>query len=253
VITSDNYHATTIQRAIDVLNLFRERQELTFTEILDRLKYNKATLFRVLHTLEQNRYLTRDQRGCYELGLGILLLGNQVSQAKQLRKVVVPYLKRLARQNNLTVHLAVVAGLDIVIIDQFAAPNNLKVEPRVGREAPAHCTALGKVLLAYSEPSVVEMIIDSHGMPRYTPNNIIARDDLLQELQRIRECGYALDDSEYDRQIRCLGVPLLNRDNKIEAAVSITGLTIELPDGPTIAAKARNIREICDEISKEIE
>jgi IclR family KDG regulon transcriptional repressor len=252
VSLSDNYHSSTIQRAVEVLNLFRGPQQLTFTEILDRLKYNKATLFRVLHTLEQNKYLTRDQHGRYELGLSVLLLGNQVSRVKQLRKSAAPYLKELARRHNLTVHMAVVAGLDIVIIEQFAALNNLKVESRIGGRVPAHCTGLGKVLLAYSEPALVAMMINRRGMTRYTPNTITVWDGLLEELQGIRERGYALDDSEYAQQLRCLGTPLLNRDHQIEAAVSMTGLTLELSDGPELSEKARSVREICDEISKEI-
>jgi DNA-binding IclR family transcriptional regulator len=249
---SDKYNASTIQRAIDVLNLFREHERLSFTEILDILKYNKSTLFRVLYTLEQNKYLARDKHGRYELGMSMFILGNRVSQANKLKKVASPYLKELSQQNNLTVHLGILDGLEVVIIDKFDAPNNVKMVSRVGGIVPAHCTGQGKTLLAYSDRSLVEMIINKHGMTRYTPNTITTLDGLFQELQQIRERGYALDNSEHEKHIRCVGVPILNRDHQIEAAISMTGVIMEYPDDRTIAQKAQIIQGVRDEIAREM-
>jgi DNA-binding IclR family transcriptional regulator len=250
--TSDKYNASTIQRAIDVLNLFREHQRLSFTEILDVLKYNKSTLFRVLYTLEQNKYLARDKHGRYELGMSMFILGNQASQANKLKKVAAPYLKELSQQNNLTVHLGTLDGLDVVIIDKFDAPNNVKMVSRVGGVVPAHCTGQGKTLLAYSDRSLVEMIINKHGMTRYTPNTITTMDGLFQELQQIRERGYTIDNSEHEKHIRCVGVPILNQDNQIEAAISMTGVIMEYPDEKTIAEKAQLIQKARDKIIKDM-
>jgi IclR family acetate operon transcriptional repressor len=249
---SDKYNASTIQRAIDVLNLFREHERLSFTEILDVLKYNKSTLFRVLYTLEQNKYLARDKHGRYELGMSMFVLGNQVSQANKLKKVASPYLKELAQKNNLTVHLGSLDGLEVVIIDKFDAPNNVKMVSRIGRTVPAHCTGQGKTLLAYSDRSLVEMIINKHGMTRYTPNTITTMDGLFQELRQIRERGYTIDNSEHEKHIRCVGVPVLNRDNQIEAAISMTGLIMEYPDEKTIVEKAQIIQGVRDEIVREV-
>jgi DNA-binding IclR family transcriptional regulator len=251
-LKSDKYNASTIQRAIDVLDLFREHQRLSFTEILDILKYNKSTLFRVLYTLEQNKYLTRDKHGRYELGISMFILGNQASQANKLRKVASPYLKELSQQNNLTVHLGILDGLDVVIIDKFDAPNNIKMVSRIGGVVPAHCTGQGKTLLAYSDRSLVEMIINKHGMTRYTPNTIATLDGLFQDLQQIRGRGYTIDNSEHEKHIRCIGVPILNREKQIEAAISMTGLIAEYPDDQTMAQKAQIIQNTRDKIVKEM-
>jgi IclR family KDG regulon transcriptional repressor len=250
--TSDKYNASTIQRSLDVLNLFKEHERLSFTEILDALKYNKSTLFRVLHTLEQNKYLARDKHGRYELGMSVFILGNQVSQANKLKKVAYPYLKELSQRNNQTIHLNILDGLDVVVLDKFDPPNNIKMMSRIGGVVPAHCTGQGKTLLAYSDRSLVEMIINKHGMTRYTPNTIMTLDGLFQELQQIRERGYSVDRAEHEKHICCVSVPILNSDNRIEAAISMTGLTMEYPDDQTIAQKAQIIKNVRDKIAKEM-
>lgn len=245
---SAKYNASTIQRAIDVLNLFKERQKLSFTEIQELIRFNKSTLFRVLFTLEQNEYLSRDKHGQYELGIGIYILGNQASRANKLKKVAAPYLSELSQQNNLTVHLGILDRLDVIIIDKYDPLNNVQMTSRIGRAVPAHCTGQGKTLLAYSPKEVVERIINHHGMKRFTLNTITTLDGLFQELGQIRERGYTIDNSEHERHIRCVGVPILNKDGLIEAAISMTGLIMDYPDDETIAKKAKLIRDVRDKI-----
>jgi DNA-binding IclR family transcriptional regulator len=206
----------------------------------------------VLYTLEQNKYLSRDKHGRYELGISVFILGNQVSQANKLKRVAAPYLKDLSQQINLTVHLGILDGLDVVILDKFYAPDNIKLVSKVGRAVPAHCTGQGKTLLAYSSRELVEMIINKHGMTRYTPNTITTMDGLFEELRQIRERGYAIDNSEHEKHTRCLAVPILNKENQIEAAISMTGLIMEFPDNETIAQKAAIIQEVRDKIRREL-
>ena len=80
----DKYKVSTVQKAILVLNLFKNHQKLSFTDIQRKLNYNKSTLFRLLYTLEYNKYLSKDKHGRYELGLNIHILGNQISKESKL-------------------------------------------------------------------------------------------------------------------------------------------------------------------------
>jgi len=228
--SASKYNASTIQRAIDVLNQFKEYQKLSFTEIQELVKFNKSTLFRVLYTLEQNKYLVRDKHGRYELGINIYILGNQASQANKLKKIAEPYLRELSQQHNLTVHLGILDGLDVVIIDKFDPLNNIKMVSKIGRAVPAHCTGQGKTLLAYSPREIVERIISHQGMKRYTTNTITTLDGFFQELQQIRERGYTIDNSEHEKHIRCIAAPIINKDGQVEAAISMTGLIMDYPD-----------------------
>lgn len=251
--TQSNYNLSTIQRAVDVLNLFKKNETLSFSEIQEQLKFNKSTLFRVLHTLEQNKYLSRDEHGRYELGITVYILGNQASQANKLKTIAAPSLRHLSQQNNAIVHLGTLDGLEVVIIDKFDSPNSIKTVSKVGKVVPAHCTGQGKTLLAYSPREVVEQIIGHQGMTRFTANTITTLDSLFQELEKIRERGYAIDDSEHEKHIRCIGVPILNKQGQIEAAISMTSLIMDLPDEETIAKKAKIIQTTRDEILRNIE
>lgn len=247
------YNVSTIQRAVDVLNLFKKNKTLSFTEIQKLIKFNKSTLFRVLHTLEQNKYLSRDTHGRYEPGITIYILGNQASQANKLKTIAAPSLRQLSQENHVIVHLGILDGLDAVIIDKFDSPNSIRTVSRIGMVVPAHCTGQGKTLLAYSPKELVEQIIGHQGMTRFTANTITTLDGLFQELEKIRERGYAIDDSEHEKHIRCIGVPILNKQGQIEAAISMTALIMDFPDEETIARKAKIIQNTRDEILRNIE
>ncbi|NLJ80968.1 MAG: IclR family transcriptional regulator [Firmicutes bacterium] len=248
----NKYHVSTIQRAVDVLNLFRESEKLSFTQMLDSLEYSKSTLFRVLHTLEENRYLSRDKHGWYELGTSIFVLGNRVSQANQLKKVAGPHMKKLSWENNLAVHLGILDRLEVIILDKCDPPNNIKMVSRAGATVPAHCTGQGKTLLAYSSLNVIKTIVSKYGLTRYTENTIVTLPALLKELEKIKERGYALDKSEHERHIRCVCLPILNQNNQIEAAISMTGLVAEFPDEEAMVQKVGVIQETRDRIRRDL-
>ena|SRR5690554_4188282 len=247
------YQSTTIQKALDILNLFKKNGKLSFTEIKDKLGYNKSTLFRVLYTLEHNKYLSKDKHGRYELGINIFILGNQLSGPNKLKKVAAPYLKTLSMETNLTVHLGILEGLNIIIIDKYNPPkSSINMVSRIGSSVPVHCTGQGKTLLAYSSKVMVEKIVNHHGLKRYTPHTITTFDDLLNELDIIRKRGYTIDDSEHEQNIRCIGVPIFNQEGEVEAALSITGLVMNLQDEEEIEKHVNILQETKDKIEEKL-
>jgi len=227
----DKYKVSTIQKGIDILNLFKVNQKLSFTDIQKKLSYNKSTLFRILYTLEQNKYLARDKHGRYELGLDIYILGNQISKVSKLEKASDSSLKELAETTHLTAHLGILEGLEVVIIGKYNPPNSsINMVSRIGSSVPAHCTGQGKVLLAFSSHEKVEEIINSHGLRRYTAHTFIASNEFHRELQKIRERGYAIDNAEHEKHIHCIAFPILNESNELIAAISITGLEMNFAE-----------------------
>ena len=237
----DKYKVSTIQKGIDILNLFKINQKLSFTDIQKKLSYNKSTLFRILYTLEQNKYLSRDKHGRYELGLDIFILGNQISKVNKLERAADSYLNQLAEDTNLTVHLGILDGIDVIIIGKHNPPNSsINMVSRIGAPVPAHCTGQGKVVLAFSPKLKVEKIIHSHGLKRYTPNTITTEKELFKELQIIKDRGYAIDNSEHENRIHCIAIPILNELNELMAAISITGLEIDFLEND-IVEKYKNL------------
>jgi IclR family KDG regulon transcriptional repressor len=246
------YHSSTIQRALDVLNLFKEYQVLSFTEMQQLLGFNKSTLFRVLSTLSSNKYLSKDEIGRYHLGVNMFILGIRISREHQLKNVATGLMKRLSEQLDLTVHLGILDGTKVVIIEKTDPHRNIRMVSRIGSSVPVHCTGQGKTLLAYSSSETVQNIIKVQGLQRYTPHTITTVDGLFEELDTVRKRGYAMDDSEHEKNIRCVAVPILNEAEQIEAALSITGTTIDFPTEDAMHKTAQILKDVRDKIRREM-
>jgi DNA-binding IclR family transcriptional regulator len=246
------YLSTTVQKALDVLELFREQSILSLTEIRERLGLNKSTLFRLLYTLEQNEYLSRDENGRYSLGVSVFILGHSLTRESVLRRVATPSLVALSQRLNMTVHLGILEGTTVVILQKIESSSGIKMVSRVGAVVPPHCTGQGKTLLAFSPRQKVEEIISIHGLTRYTPNTITTANGLFEELAAIRARGYAIDNSEHEKHIKCVAVPILNEQGGIEAALSVTGLVVEFPDEESLQRTAGILREAAQAIRRDL-
>jgi len=246
------YLSTTVQKALDVLELFREQSILSLTEIRERLGLNKSTLFRLLYTLEQNEYLSRDENGRYSLGVSVFILGHSLTRESVLRRVATPSLVALSQRLNMTVHLGILEGTTVVILQKIESSSGIKMVSRVGAVVPPHCTGQGKTLLAFSPRQKVEEIISIHGLTRYTPNTITTANGLFEELAAIRARGYAIDNSEHEKHIKCVAVPILNEQGGIEAALSVTGRVVEFPDEESLQRTAGILREAAQAIRRDL-
>ena len=249
----EKYNVFTIQKGINILNLFKKYNKLSFTDIQKDLKYNKSTLFRILYTLEKNNYLSKDNNGRYGLGLNIFILGNQLSRVGKLRKASEPYLKELTTKTNFTSHLGIIEGLQVLIIGKYNPSNSsIKMVSHIGRPVPAHCTGQGKALLAYSPRKIVEKIIKDYGLKRFTLNTITRTDDFFVELEKIRERGYAIDNSEHEKYIHCMAFPIMNEFNELEAAISLTGLMMDFSDEEVVNKNIKLLQKTRDKIREKM-
>jgi IclR family transcriptional regulator, KDG regulon repressor len=246
------YLSTTVQKALDVLGLFREQSVLPFTEIRARLGLSKSTLFRLLYTLERNEYLSRDENGRYSLGVNVFILGHSLTRESVLRRAATPSLLALSQRLNMTVHLGILEGTTVVILQKIESPSGIKMVSRVGAMVPAHCTGQGKTLLAFSPQEKVEEVVNIHGLTRYTPNTITTANGLFEELAAIRARGYTIDNSEHEKHIRCVAVPILNEQGGIEAALSVTGLVVEFPDEESLRRTADMLRDTAETIRRDL-
>jgi DNA-binding IclR family transcriptional regulator len=115
-----------------------------------------------------------------------------------------------------------------------------------GSRAPAHCTSVGKVLLAYQSPEDVQEII-GNGLTRFTDNTVTAPDKLLEELAAIRQKGYAVDDEEIEVGLRCIAAPVRNHSGNVIAAVGVAAPVQRMSKknlqttAPTVVAAADSI------------
>jgi IclR family KDG regulon transcriptional repressor len=225
---TQRYRIRAVERALDVLAAFSaDEPELTLTELSSRLNLSASTTYRLLVTLERRRYVERNsQTGGYTLGVACLDLGTVFLSQLDLRDRVLPVLKTLRQEFRETVHLAVLdrSQMEVIYLEKLEGllPIGL-MGSRVGGRAPAHCTGLGKCLLAYMADPVVRELYATSGMRALTPNTITDVEELLLEMAKIRELGYAVDDVEHEPDVKCVAAPVWNHRQTVVGAISVTG------------------------------
>jgi len=240
-----------VQRAVDILNLFdSQAPELGTTEIARALGLHKSTTASLVSTLAANGFLGQNpETRKYRLGLKLVERAFAMLDQVEIRQIAYPCLQELRNQWNETVNLAILDGADMVYIERMLGTKALGMRSEVGRRAPAHCTALGKAILACWPPADVKTFVSLHGLPAVTPQTITDPDKFFAELDKAREQGYAVDDEENEIGGRCIAVPIFDHMGKAIAAISISAPTARLPMSDVPQAGAM-VRETAKAISR---
>lgn len=214
----------TLQKAGELLALFdREHTEWGVREAATRLKIAKSSAHDLMSSLAQLGFLNRTEENRYRLGWRLVTLSETLLATTELRKEAHPVMEELAAQYQETIHLAVLDGTQAVYVDKLEGRQAVRVElTSLGARLYAHCSALGKVLLAHSPEEVVKHIIQSAGLPRFTANTITDEEDLLQSLSKIRKQGYAYDMEEILPDLCCVAAPIYNHNGQVIAAISMS-------------------------------
>jgi IclR family KDG regulon transcriptional repressor len=194
----------------------------TYSDILTRLDLPKSTVHRLLKDLVDIGYLNYDlQTKRYAGSFRLAELGSEVISKFQLRKHVRPFLTELHRETEHTSNLAILDGTTGVFIDKIEARDfGIKLFSEVGKTFPLYCTGLGKVLLAHSPEKLLYRLLE-RPLDAITDKTITDPTLLKEELSRIREQGYALDNEEITRGILCVAAPVFGYNREIMAAISI--------------------------------
>ncbi|TVQ35347.1 MAG: IclR family transcriptional regulator [Spirochaetaceae bacterium] len=207
-----------------------------------RLKWDKATIYRLLTTLEKRAYIHRDpETREYSLGIKIYALYDSLIRQLDLQQISKPYVVRLAQETGHTAHLAVAVGNRIVFIDRVVGSGILSVNTQIGAMEPAYCTALGKAYLAYIDSNDLPDLLEEP-LTRYTPNTLVDLGDIACDLAKVRRRGFAIDDEEYSSGIRCIAAAILNQ---VHAPVAMIGVS-----GPKNRINLRAMRE-CGELVRD--
>lgn len=187
-----------------------------------------GTLYRLLATLEANGFVRQNEATKkYRLGLRLLELGNSVLRSLSVRDVAKPFLARLAEETRETSHLTIMAGDEVVYIDFAYSLEPIQLSVQVGGRRPVHCTASGKAILAYLPEKVFERIV-SGGLKAYTPYTITDSERLVQELQMVREQGFAVNLCQMREDASGVAAPVLNHSGEVVAALGISGPSIRI-------------------------
>jgi len=142
-------------------------------------------------------------------------------------KISRSHLENLVKETGQSAHLVIHDNGEALYLNKLEHPGTVLTQPsNIGTKMPLHCTAVGKVLLAFGiDSEEAEKIIDEKGLKRFTPNTICDKDQLRSELEKVKQHGYALDNEEIQIGLRCIAAPLIDCKGNTIAAISISGLT----------------------------
>ena len=208
-----------LARGLKILQLMADATDgIGVTELADQLGVDKGTASRMIQTLKNYGFVEQAPDGRrYQLGPVLVQLSRSVINRMPLRDTAKPYLRTLVDITGECAHLAIYAQEKALYIDQVESEATLRVNAEIGQMAPLHCTALGKVLLAFGDhplPEELEM---------RTAATIITPGKLEIELDKVRGQGYAIDNEEYDLGVRCIAVPVYDIRSKIVGAIGVSG------------------------------
>lgn len=226
------YIIQAVSHALDLLEQFHgEVDELGVTELSKRLKLHKNNVFRLLATLESRGYIEQNRATeNYRLGLKSLELGQTFIKQMGLLRQAKPILEKLVGACNETSYVAIFKDGYIVYLDVVETDLTVRVVSRVGSRLPAYCTASGKVHLAHMSDEEVDALLPAKELKAYTPNTVVDRDKLKQDLRKVADAGYAIDDEEVDIGVRCIAAPIRDYTRRIVGAVSISGPAMRFSD-----------------------
>lgn len=241
--------AGAVKRALAILEcLDGSRRGLNISEMSRKLKIPKSSTHVIVTTLERLGYVEREDSGPhYMLGLKAHVLGQGMMKTLRLADIAQPFMRALAETLRVPAHLAVPDKDQGVFIQKVDAPGLIKFDTYVGRRMDLHCTAVGKVILAFGPAEIREHILAKPVYMRYTEHTITAPRQLQRDLRRVEKLGYASDDEEEELEVRCVAVPVFSPSRQFLAALSVTGTVRQIP-GDTVETIAEQLKETAAEI-----
>jgi DNA-binding IclR family transcriptional regulator len=216
-----------VVRALSILEVLSEvSTPISVTELAKKVGLKLTTVHRLLTTLMSKGFVEQEEQTMrYKIGIKAFQVGNSALHSMDIRSIARPYLKELVEKINETTNLALLDGDEVVYIDQVESTNIVivKMFARIGSRGAAYCTGSGKVMLSALPDDKLWKVIDNINFERFTENTITDKEQFYQEIKKIREQGYAIDNAERDEGVCCVAAPLRNHEGRTVAAISISG------------------------------
>ncbi|MFI8985554.1 IclR family transcriptional regulator [Streptomyces antimycoticus] len=219
-----------VTRALDILELFLDGDgTLSAPEITRRLGLPRTTVHELVTTLAARSYLVQvpDQPGRYRLGVRPYQLGSRYAEQLDLAAEGQQVARSVAETCNETVHVAILEGMDVIYIAKVDSTHAVRMVSAAGRRLPAHCTSVGKMLLAsLTDDALDARLSDEQPLPAMTDNSITSTVELRRHLLTVRERGLAVEQRESNPDVNCVAAPVRDSTGKVVAALSISVPTI---------------------------
>ena len=238
-----------------VLRIFEAIQDspspLHLRDICQQTDINKTTAYRFLSHLQREGYLFRNESGNYSFGMKLLQLAARRDPRAVLQETARPELRQLWKETQETVNFAVLDEGVVLYVDVIESPHVFRLASKIGMRRPIYSTALGKALAAFLPEERRKSILDLQNFQALTPHTITRVEQLKEELKKVRQRGYSIDEEESVLGARCVAAPVLDHNQEPVAAVSVSGPCSRI--GPDkIPEFVAAVRSACRAISNSI-
>ena len=218
-------------RAFDILEaLSRENAPMTLSEISETVGLSKSTVHRILTAMLDRSFVAKTDAGSYTIGFKIIELASTHINNLELLTEAAPFLDKITRELDLTAHLGILDGPDVVYLEKLDGHPNSQMYTRVGHRSPGFCSSIGKCLMAGMSSEELGEVLDLCDFKRYTKNTITDRRELIRHLRQVRLQGWAMDDEEFEEGHRCIGATIYDYRGMPVAAISASGSAGVLTD-----------------------
>lgn len=212
-------------RAFGIIEeIARHRDGIGLAELSKRVGLHNSTTFHLVKTLVTLGYVRqlKDSKR-YRVGRPLFALAASALDEVEMASLATPVLEALSRDTGEAAHFSVRMGDAVVVLARTSGPGAFQLANRVGITRPAYCTALGKVMLASLSEQQFERFAARAEFKAYTPNSISSAEALRREIATVRRTGMAIDDGEFDAEVRCVALPVRDFCGQVIGAIGISG------------------------------
>jgi DNA-binding IclR family transcriptional regulator len=224
-----------------ILELIAERPR-SFSDLIDLMNSNKATIYRFITSLEDQGYVYKNHNERYQLTLKLYSVGKKEIDRYNLHEIAKPFLIKLVTEVKETVVISSFTNDAVYYLDKIESPSALRIVVEPGQTAPLYCVASGKLYLAHFSDEQLDDYFNRQKLSPFTRNTITSIDTMKDEILKVRNCGFAIDNEEWEEYLRGVAFPIYDYSNKMVAALSISGVSYRFTD--------KIIYSIVDEVSQ---
>ncbi|WP_255408266.1 MULTISPECIES: IclR family transcriptional regulator [Petrotoga] len=219
------------------------------TEIAREFDMSISNAYKYLDDLHKGGLLSKNSDKSYFPSFKLVEYGSIILKKINLREIAHPHLVDLMVKTGQTVHLAIKEGYEGIYVEKIEGPNSLPMMSRIGMKINLYATAFGKAILAHLPEEEIEEYLENVELKKRGKNTITDPNKLKNELKKIRERGYAIDNEENEIGIYCMGAPIFNYDKKVMAGVSIS-MSASRAEEEKVDEYIRYVKECAKNISK---
>jgi DNA-binding IclR family transcriptional regulator len=240
-----------IERAFAILEeVARHRGGIRLGDLSKRVGLHNSTTFHLVKTMLLLGYLRQTPDKLYRVGRPLFTLAAGALDEVEMVALATPVLDELSAATQESCHFAVRSGRQVIVLARTAGSGPFQLTERAGVVRPAHCTALGKILLAAMPAGQLDKVLHAAPLERFTDKTVTSPAELMREILEVRRSGVAYDDGEFNAEVRCAAVPVYNFTGQVQGAIGISGPIWRLTNA-VLKEKSKLVRAAAASLSRE--